>query len=108
MRASPDCDRACLYRVLDQYLAGRKARDIRKVPWAAHVKNTENNVELRLGDGLWGTITALDAYEMRFADPQTPYPSLVHPMWSTHYGTYDHLARVKEWSLTGGAAAESH
>jgi hypothetical protein len=71
MRATPDCDRACLYRVLDQYLAGLKARDTRKVPWAAHVKNTENNVELRLGDGLWGTITALDAYEMRFADPQT-------------------------------------
>jgi hypothetical protein len=71
MRPTPDCDRACLYRVLDQYLAGLKARDIRKVPWAAQVKNTENNVELRLGDGLWGTITALDAYEMRFADPQT-------------------------------------
>jgi ATP-dependent helicase/nuclease subunit B len=39
----------------------------------------------------------------RFADPNVPYHSLVHPMWSTHYGTYDHLARVKEWSLTGGA-----
>lgn len=71
MRATPDCDRACLYRVLDQYLAGLKARDTRKVAWAARVKNTENNVELRVGDGLWGTITALDAYEMRFADPQT-------------------------------------
>ncbi len=23
-------------------------------------------------------------------------------MWTTHYGTYDHLARVQEWSLTGG------
>jgi ATP-dependent helicase/nuclease subunit B len=39
----------------------------------------------------------------KFADPKVPYHSLVHPMWSTHYGTYDHLARVKEWSLTGGA-----
>ena len=25
-------------------------------------------------------------------------------MWTTRYGTYDHLARVKEWSLTGGDA----
>ena len=24
-------------------------------------------------------------------------------MWRTHYGDYDHLARVKEWSLTAGA-----
>ena len=72
MQASPACDRACLYGVLDQYLAGLKARDIRKVPWAARVKNTENNVELRLGDGLWGTVTQVDpGYEMRFADPTT-------------------------------------
>ncbi|HEY7998937.1 MAG TPA: double-strand break repair protein AddB, partial [Pseudolabrys sp.] len=38
-----------------------------------------------------------------FADPDKPYYSLLHPMWKNHYGTYDHLARVREWSLTGGA-----
>ena len=38
----------------------------------------------------------------RFADESTPYRSLIHPMWTTHYGDYDHLARVKEWSATGG------
>ncbi len=38
-----------------------------------------------------------------FEDEGKPYLSLVHPMWKTHYGDYDHLARVKEWSLTGGA-----
>lgn len=38
----------------------------------------------------------------QFADPENPYYSLLHPMWSTHYGTYDHLARVQEWSLVGG------
>jgi ATP-dependent helicase/nuclease subunit B len=37
----------------------------------------------------------------KFADPANPYYSLLHPMWTTHYGTYDHLARVQEWSLTG-------
>ena len=38
----------------------------------------------------------------KFANEATPYRSLVHPMWTTHYGDYDHLARVKEWSATGG------
>ncbi len=38
----------------------------------------------------------------KFEDATTPYFSLVHPMWKTHYGDYDHLARVKEWSATGG------
>jgi len=39
----------------------------------------------------------------KFEEQETPYRSLVHPMWRTHYGDYDHLARVKEWSATGGA-----
>ncbi len=34
----------------------------------------------------------------RFDSDSEPYRSLVHPMWSTYYGDYDHLARVKEWS----------
>jgi hypothetical protein len=70
-RASPTCDRACLYSVLDSYLAALLARDPQKVRWTTHPIHTENNVVLRPGDGLWGTITALDDYEMRFADPVT-------------------------------------
>jgi hypothetical protein len=64
------CDRQCLYGVLDSYLAALKARDAHKVQWAPQARYTENNVELAPGDGLWGTITALDSYEMRFADPK--------------------------------------
>lgn len=68
-RPTPSCDRTCLYGVLDQYLAALRARDATRVPWAARPMNTENNVELLPGDGLWGTLTQLDAtYEMRFAD----------------------------------------
>jgi len=39
----------------------------------------------------------------RYADPAQPYRSLALSMWSTRYGDYDHLARVKEWA---GAAGE--
>ena len=39
---------------------------------------------------------------VKFENAGTPYLSLVHPMWTNHYGDYDHLARVKEWSLGGG------
>ena len=44
----------------------------------------------------------LTALARRFDDETQPYRSLVHPMWTTRYGDYDHLARVKEWSSTGG------
>jgi ATP-dependent helicase/nuclease subunit B len=47
-------------------------------------------------------LSKLTELARRFADPDEPYRSLVHPMWATHYGDYDHLARVKEWSATGG------
>jgi ATP-dependent helicase/nuclease subunit B len=35
----------------------------------------------------------------RFDDEGQPYLPLVLPMWKSRYGTYDHLARVKEWSV---------
>jgi hypothetical protein len=71
LAAEPPCNRQCLYGVLDQYLTALKARDTHQAPLAKRVKYTENNVEIEPGDGLWGTITALDAYEMRFADVTT-------------------------------------
>ncbi len=43
----------------------------------------------------------------RFEDEQQPYLPLVLSMWKSRYGTYDHLARVKEWSVGGPDDAES-
>lgn len=65
----PNCNRECLYGVLDQYLHALTAKNPEGVPWAKFVKNTENNVSLRVGDGLWGTITGFGSYNLRFADP---------------------------------------
>jgi len=47
-------------------------------------------------------LAKLTGLAQRFDDEKTPYRSLVHPMWRTHYGDYDHLARVKEWASAGG------
>jgi ATP-dependent helicase/nuclease subunit B len=43
----------------------------------------------------------------RFEDEQQPYLPLVLPMWKSRYGTYDHLARVKEWAIGGTDETES-
>jgi hypothetical protein len=69
--APPATTRAELYRVLDSYLAGLKERNPQRVRWARQVRNTENTVPLMVGDGLWGTITALGDYDLRFADTLT-------------------------------------
>jgi len=58
-----------LYGVLDAYLAALVARDPSLAPIAPDVFNTENNVVLAVGDGVWNTITAKHDYDLRFAEP---------------------------------------
>ena len=69
--AANDCDRQCLYSFVDQYLAALVAKDPSRLPWAQMVHFTENNVSLRVGDGLWGTISGNGAEDFRAADPST-------------------------------------
>jgi len=71
MAIAHSLDRAGLYRVLDEYLAALQARDPARLRWAPRAIHVENNVVLEAGDGLWGTITARDDYNLRFADPET-------------------------------------
>src|SRR5689334_22651539 len=63
--------RDSLNALLDTYLAALQARQPTRVPWAPGAVYTENNVVLKVGDGLWGTVTALGDYDFRFADPRT-------------------------------------
>lgn len=65
------CDRACLYRSLDGFLDALRQRDPWHVSWAKDALVTENNVPMPLGEGLWGTLTKLEAYDLRLADPAT-------------------------------------
>lgn len=63
-----DCDRDCLIEVTDTFLEGLVSHDPSIVPWADHVKFTENNVPLAIGDGIWGTITGMGDYKLYVAD----------------------------------------
>jgi hypothetical protein len=66
--ASSTCDRQCLYGFLDQYLKALAAKNPSGLPLAQNVKFTENNVAIKVGDGLWNTITALGPGGVQFAD----------------------------------------
>lgn len=69
--AATQCDRSCLYAILDRYLAALQAHDPTQVPWASTVKYTENNVALQVGDGLWATALGFGTFQLRLADPRT-------------------------------------
>jgi hypothetical protein len=74
-RSSPakagDCDRACLNGFVDQYMAAVAAHDPSKFPHAANARYTENNVEMKLGEGLWQTSDGWGSYKVYVDDPQT-------------------------------------
>ena len=67
----PVCDRACLNGFIDAYLAALVAKDPSKLPLTKDAKFTENGSELKLGDGLWGTVEGLGDYKLTFVDPDT-------------------------------------
>jgi ATP-dependent helicase/nuclease subunit B len=47
-------------------------------------------------------LAQLAALIRKFEDEAEPYRSLNLPMWTNRYGSYDDLARIKEWSAAGG------
>jgi hypothetical protein len=68
--AEPSCDRACLEGFMNQYLDAMVAHDASHLPVTPTVKFTEDDVVLKLGDGLWGTASARGAYKEYFDDPE--------------------------------------
>src|SRR4051812_27136137 len=65
------CDRACLRTMLDQYLNAVIAHDPSKAPLLLGMRQTENAISVRPGQGIWKTMTALGRIQRRFFDPVT-------------------------------------
>ncbi len=70
MAAGSSCDYDCLTGFVNQYLKALIAHNPSALPVAPNVRFTENTIPLKLGDALWGTISALGDYKIYFADPQ--------------------------------------
>jgi ATP-dependent helicase/nuclease subunit B len=73
---------------------GQPPGECRPIAWDSSNPDTESDIALRR---LIGVVSA-------FEDEDTPYRSRERPMFMRRGGgDYDHLARIKEWSLSGGA-----
>ncbi len=64
------CDRTCLQGFVDRFLDALVAHDPDKVELAADVRYTENGQDMRVGDGLWNTVSDNTSYRLYMADPQ--------------------------------------
>jgi hypothetical protein len=65
-----NCDRACLTKVMDDYLAAARAHDPSTLPLHTSVKYTENGQRLNIGDGLWQTFTQGPLYRLDVVDEE--------------------------------------
>ena len=63
------CDRSCLEGFVNLYLDALVARDPGRLPLTPAARYTENGIELKPGDGMWGPIIELGVYKFYFADP---------------------------------------
>lgn len=65
------CARECLLAVLKQHMDALGARSPSAVPVAPTLLYTENNVPIKLGEGAWAAVTAVDKVGLEVADPET-------------------------------------
>src|ERR1700691_4993305 len=68
--AERSCGRACLEGFMNQYLDAMVAHDPSHLPVTPAIKFTEDDVVLKLGDGLWNTASARGVYKEYFDDPE--------------------------------------
>jgi hypothetical protein len=68
-RVALPCARTCMEDLADRFMKALAAHDPQSLPLAGTVRYTEMGQELDLGDGLWGTASAVGGYRHVFADP---------------------------------------
>jgi hypothetical protein len=62
------CDRQCLGDFITTYLDAMVAHDPERLHVSSRLRFTEDTVEMKLGEGLWKTVTALRPYRQDFLD----------------------------------------
>jgi hypothetical protein len=69
--AKYNCDRECLKGVADLYFKALAAHDPSILPLASDAKYTETDSVVKIGEGLWHTVSGAPTYRLEIDDPQT-------------------------------------
>lgn len=68
--AAQTCDRTCLIKLSDNYIAALVAHDPKRAPLAADVVTVENIKRIKPGEGLWTSLAARpDSFMIHVPDP---------------------------------------
>jgi hypothetical protein len=66
-----ECDRACLSGLLTRYLDALVRHDPSSLPTTGTVRFTEDSRELKLGEGLWKSVSGKGTFRHDYLDPQS-------------------------------------
>jgi len=66
--ASAQCDRACLSGLITRYVDALLAGDPATLPLAQRFRFTEDSAELKLGEGLWKSVTGKGGFRQDYID----------------------------------------
>ena len=63
-----ECDRECLRGMITQYIDALVGHDPSSLPLSDNVRFTEDSKAMKLGEGLWQTVTAKDSFRQDYLD----------------------------------------
>jgi len=100
--AAETCDRACLTGLLNQYVDAVVAHDHSKLPLAEKVRVTEDSKDVKLGEGIWKTITAKGTFRHDYLDTTKQVAAThVHLLEDKVPVLYSVLLHVKDKKIAG-------
>src|SRR5205085_4215376 len=105
--AADNCDRACLRTALDQYLTAVVTHNASAAPLFSGFRQTENAVVVKLGTGVWKSVTGLGKVQRRYLDAvsgQSAYFGIVEEGAASAIVTVrirveDHKITEAEWYM---------
>ena len=97
-----DCDRACMKDLVTKYVEAVVAHDPARLPVTANARFTEDSKDLKLGEGLWKTVTRKGDYRQDYIDLRRQIAaSHVLLFEDTTQVLYSFLLRVTDQKITG-------
>lgn len=96
-----DCDRACLKSMITNYVDALVAHHPRLLP-AAGARFTEDSHELKLGEGLWKTVTGKGGFRRDYVDRNKQIAAANVPLFEENAKIlYSVVLRVADRKITG-------
>ena len=97
-----DCDRACLKGMITKYVDAMVAHDPAQLPLAANARFTEDSQELKVGEGLWKTVTKKGDFRQDYIDTRKQIAAAHVVLFEENAQVlYSVVLRVADQKITG-------